>query len=64
MDVLAARVSPPRRARSREAPEAGEIFEQPDLAATLRKLVEAEKQALKAGKTRERGHLGCVRPLL
>jgi gamma-glutamyltranspeptidase/glutathione hydrolase len=37
---------------AREAPEAGEIFKQPDLAATLRKLVEAEQQALKAGKTR------------
>jgi gamma-glutamyltranspeptidase/glutathione hydrolase len=35
------------------APEAGEIFRQPELAATLRKLVEAEKQALAAGKTRK-----------
>jgi gamma-glutamyltranspeptidase/glutathione hydrolase len=35
-----------------EAPRAGEMFRQPDLAATLRKLVEAEKQALAAGKTR------------
>ncbi|HEY3350978.1 MAG TPA: gamma-glutamyltransferase [Thermoanaerobaculia bacterium] len=34
-------------------PQAGEIFRQPDLAATLRKLVEAEKQALAAGKTRK-----------
>ncbi|HEX4942724.1 MAG TPA: gamma-glutamyltransferase [Usitatibacteraceae bacterium] len=34
------------------APEAGEMFRQPDLAATLRKLVEAEKAALAAGKTR------------
>ncbi|HSB36293.1 MAG TPA: gamma-glutamyltransferase, partial [Thermoanaerobaculia bacterium] len=33
-------------------PEAGEIFRQPDLAATLRKLVEAERQALTAGKSR------------
>jgi gamma-glutamyltranspeptidase/glutathione hydrolase len=32
---------------------AGEIFRQPDLAATLRKLVEAEKQALAAGKSRK-----------
>ncbi|HEX9148049.1 MAG TPA: gamma-glutamyltransferase [Thermoanaerobaculia bacterium] len=31
---------------------AGEVFRQPDLAATLRKLVEAEKQALAAGKSR------------
>ncbi len=39
--------------RKRVAPEAGEIFRQPDLAATLRKLVEAEAQALKAGKNRK-----------
>jgi gamma-glutamyltranspeptidase/glutathione hydrolase len=38
---------------AREAPEAGELFKQPELAATLRKLVEAEQQALKAGKTRK-----------
>ncbi|HEU0052635.1 MAG TPA: gamma-glutamyltransferase [Longimicrobium sp.] len=38
--------------RAREAPDAGEIFRQPDLAATLRKLVEAEQQALAAGKSR------------
>ncbi len=37
----------------REAPAAGEVFRQPDLAATLRKLVEAERLALAAGKTRE-----------
>jgi gamma-glutamyltranspeptidase / glutathione hydrolase len=36
----------------REAPVAGEIFKQPDLAATLRKLVEAERDALKKGKNR------------
>ena len=34
-------------------PAAGEVFRQPDLAATLRKLVEAEKQALAAGKSRK-----------
>ena len=38
---------------AREAPYAGEIFRQPDLAATLRKLVEAEQEALKAGKSRK-----------
>jgi gamma-glutamyltranspeptidase/glutathione hydrolase len=38
---------------SREAPAAGEIFRQPDLAATLRKLVEAEARALAAGKSRK-----------
>jgi gamma-glutamyltranspeptidase/glutathione hydrolase len=34
-------------------PAAGEIFKQPDLAATLRKLVESEKKALAAGKSRK-----------
>src|SRR5207244_1472085 len=33
--------------------EPGEIFKQPDLAATLRKLVEAEQEALKKGKSRK-----------
>ena len=37
----------------REAPEAGEIFVQKDLAATLRKLVATETAALKSGKTRK-----------
>jgi len=37
----------------RGAPVAGEIFRQPDLLATLRKLVETEAQALADGKTRE-----------
>jgi len=36
----------------REAPRAGEIFRQSDLAATLRKLVEAEREAIAAGKSR------------
>ncbi len=34
-------------------PEAGEVFRQPDLAATLRKLVVAEAAARKAGKSRK-----------
>ena len=34
-------------------PEPGEIFVQKDLAATWRKLVDAEQQALKQGKTRK-----------
>jgi gamma-glutamyltranspeptidase/glutathione hydrolase len=38
---------------AREAPEAGEIFVQKDLATTWRKLVEAEQQARRAGKTRK-----------
>jgi gamma-glutamyltranspeptidase/glutathione hydrolase len=37
---------------AREAPEAGEVFVQKDLAATLRKLVDAERRALRAGKSR------------
>ncbi len=37
----------------REAPEAGEIFKQKDLFQTLTKMVEAEQQALKKGKTRK-----------
>jgi gamma-glutamyltranspeptidase/glutathione hydrolase len=36
-----------------QPPAAGEMFQQPDLAATLRKLVEAEKRALAAGKSRK-----------
>jgi len=43
----------PHLGAAREAPRAGEIFRQPDLAATLRKLVEAEAQALAAGKSRK-----------
>src|SRR5438477_1756524 len=35
----------PHAGQRHEAPEAGEVFRQPDLAATLRKLVEAEQQA-------------------
>jgi gamma-glutamyltranspeptidase/glutathione hydrolase len=37
----------------REAPDAGEIFVQKDLLATLQKLVEAEQLALKKGKNRK-----------
>ncbi len=43
----------PHAGQAREAPVAGEIFRQADLAATLRKLVEAESAALKAGKSRK-----------
>jgi gamma-glutamyltranspeptidase/glutathione hydrolase len=42
----------PHAGEAREAPEAGEIFRQPDLATTLRKLIDAEQGALKAGKSR------------
>ena len=43
----------PHLGEKREAPEAGEIFVQKDLAAMLQKLIDTEKQALKAGKTRK-----------
>jgi gamma-glutamyltranspeptidase / glutathione hydrolase len=43
----------PHTGEAREAPRAGEIFRQADLAATLRKLVDAEAQALRAGRTRK-----------
>ena len=43
----------PHAGQAREAPEPGEMFAQKDLAATLRKLVEAERSALKAGKNRK-----------
>ena len=43
----------PHRGEKREAPAAGEVFVQKDLAATLRKLVAAEREARKAGKTRK-----------
>lgn len=43
----------PHLGEDREAPYAGEIFVQTDLLATLSKLVEAEEQALAAGKTRK-----------
>ena len=42
----------PHAGDPRAAPEAGEIFRQPDLAATLRKLVEAEQRALRGGSSR------------
>jgi gamma-glutamyltranspeptidase / glutathione hydrolase len=43
----------PHLGEEREAPHAGEIFRQTDLLETLRKMVDAEKQALKAGKSRK-----------
>jgi gamma-glutamyltranspeptidase/glutathione hydrolase len=43
----------PHAGQPREAPVAGEIFRQADLAATLRKLVDAEREALAAGKSRK-----------
>ena len=43
----------PHLGEKREAPDAGEIFVQKDLLATLQKLVDAEQQLLKKGKTRK-----------
>ena len=43
----------PHAGEAREAPVAGEVFVQKDLAATLRKLVEAEQRSLAAGKSRK-----------
>ncbi|HET6340675.1 MAG TPA: gamma-glutamyltransferase [Gemmatimonadota bacterium] len=43
----------PHLGEEREAPYPGELFRQSDLAATLEKLVEAERQALDQGKSRE-----------
>jgi gamma-glutamyltranspeptidase/glutathione hydrolase len=43
----------PHLGEAREAPRAGEVFRQPDLAVTLRKLVETERQALGQGKSRK-----------
>src|SRR3984893_2955283 len=47
------RVMLPHLGAGHEAPEPGELFRQPDLAASLRKLVEAERQALRSGKDRK-----------
>jgi gamma-glutamyltranspeptidase len=43
----------PRRPQSWSAPVPGQIFKQPELLATLAKLVESERAALKAGKNRK-----------
>jgi gamma-glutamyltranspeptidase/glutathione hydrolase len=43
----------PHAGQAREAPAPGEIFRQPDLAATLHKLVDTEAEALRAGKNRK-----------
>lgn len=43
----------PHLGEKREAPNAGEVFVQADLLATLRKLVESEQLALKKGKSRK-----------
>ncbi len=43
----------PHAGEKREAPEAGELFVQKDLLSTLTKLIQAEQDALKKGKTRK-----------
>jgi gamma-glutamyltranspeptidase/glutathione hydrolase len=43
----------PHEGQEREAPEAGEIFKQKDLLETLQKMVDAEQEALKKGKSRK-----------
>jgi gamma-glutamyltranspeptidase/glutathione hydrolase len=43
----------PHAGSAKEGPEAGEIFVQQELQSTLKKLVEAEQQALKLGKSRK-----------
>jgi gamma-glutamyltranspeptidase/glutathione hydrolase len=43
----------PHSGQEREAPEAGEIFIQKDLLQTLQKMVDAEQDALKKGKSRK-----------
>ncbi len=43
----------PHQNKSRNAPEAGEIFVQKDLAQTIEKLIEAETKALASGKSRK-----------
>ncbi|WP_257453278.1 gamma-glutamyltransferase family protein [Archangium lipolyticum] len=49
----------PHLGQAREAPVAGELFRQPDLAATLKKLVAAEKAARAKGKSRKEAILAA-----
>ena len=49
----------PQRPQSWAAPVPGEIFKQPELKATLTKLVDAEREALKAGKNRKQAILAA-----
>ncbi len=54
----------PLPGNSRVGPEAGEIFRQPELAVTLRKLVDTEAKALQGGQESQAGHHGRLRSLL
>ena len=49
----------PHGGQPREAPSAGEIFRQADLAATLRKLVQAEEDARRGGRSRKEAILAA-----
>jgi gamma-glutamyltranspeptidase/glutathione hydrolase len=49
----------PHLGEAREGPQPGEVFVQKDLAATLKKLVEAEQQALAQGKDRKQAILAA-----
>jgi gamma-glutamyltranspeptidase/glutathione hydrolase len=49
----------PKRPQAWSAPVPGEIFKQPELLATLTKLVDAEREALKAGKDRKQAILAA-----
>jgi gamma-glutamyltranspeptidase/glutathione hydrolase len=49
----------PQRPQAWAAPLPGEIFKQPELEATLTKLVDAEREALKAGKNRKQAILAA-----
>ncbi|MDA1273907.1 MAG: gamma-glutamyltransferase [Verrucomicrobia bacterium] len=51
--TYSARVLLPHAGQTREAPDAGELFRQPDLQETLEKLVAAEQSALASGKSRK-----------
>jgi gamma-glutamyltranspeptidase/glutathione hydrolase len=49
----------PHLGQAHEAPHPGEVFRQPDLLATLQKLVEAEQRARQAGRSRQEAILAA-----
>src|SRR2546429_7686025 len=53
----------PHAGEAREAPEAGEIFQQADLAPTPREMVDAEQQALRQGKSPRDANQAAFRPV-
>ena len=54
-----AKVFFPHSGRTNDAPNPGEIWRQPDLAASLQKLVDTEAEALKSGKSRKEAILAA-----